>query len=290
MQIDLNKKIRDLIKKYKISAKKSFGQNFLINSEVLEKILETAEIKENDNIIEIGPGLGVLTDVLTQSANKVTTIELDKSLIPILEEEFADRKNLEIINQDALKFSPPKEKYKIVANIPYNITSPLINHFLTNKNPPTSMTLLVQKEVAEKICAPVPDMSILALQVQLFGIPEFIKKIPPTAFIPAPKIDSAIIHIKTLKTPNKKAQEILKLAKQAFSQKRKKLSNTIPQLIEQLKTLKLNEKRPQHLSIKDWERDSISQPPHSKRNLSFSPSQGELREGKYLRLAQIHPS
>lgn len=247
-----------LLQKYNLWAKKSLGQNFLISENALEKIVETAKIEATDHIVEIGAGLGALTKELITRAKKVTSIELDKQLSQILK-EIIPAKNLTIINDDALKVTPPETNYKVVANIPYNITSPLINHFLQAKNKPKTMTLLIQKEVAEKICEKDPDMSVLSLQVALFGTPHLVKIIPKTAFYPIPKVDSAIIHIKIHKNtdetyiPNEQGLKILKTAKLAFSQRRKKLSNTLPELKTKLKNLGLSDKRPQHLSIADWQ-------------------------------------
>lgn len=251
--------IKSLLNKHELWAKKAFGQNFLTSEKALSKIIETANLQPEDHIIEIGPGLGVLTQELVQSAAKVSSIELDKTLFPVLEETVGMHQNLEIIHQDALQFQPPKTPYKVVANIPYNITSPIINHFLQAENKPLSMTLLVQKEVAEKACQLDPKMSVLSLQIALFAQATYCGKVPSGAFHPAPKVDSAILHLQTYtaKDPRKisdnQAQEILNLAKRAFSSGRKKLSNTLPDLKEKLEKLQLSDARPQHLSIKDWQ-------------------------------------
>ena len=206
----------------KHKAKKSLGQNFLQSKAIINRILKTAKVTSKDHVIEIGPGLGILTEELAKHAKKTTAIELDKDLIPTLKENPALKK-VEIVNADALLFKPPKTiKYKVVANIPYYITSPLITAFLTQKNPPTSMTLLVQKEVAKKIIADPPE-SILALQTQLYSKPKLAFGVPAKHFKPKPKVDSAVIHLETLtksKRP-KNPTKILELAKLAFSQKRK---------------------------------------------------------------------
>ena len=141
------KKIRvaDLLQKYNLFAKKSFGQNFLTNEQPIIDIIKAARVSNKDTVIEVGPGLGILTQELARNAKKVISLELDKTLLPLLDEVLKEYSNIEIINQDALKFIPPKIEYKVVANIPYNITSHLINHFLQSENPPTSMTLLIQK-------------------------------------------------------------------------------------------------------------------------------------------------
>jgi len=184
MDLSNPKTVLELVKKHGLWAKKYLGQNFLVNSGALKKIVETAGISKNDHIVEVGPGLGVLTKELAKLAKKVTSIELDKSFFPILKESLGEYKNIEILHQDALRFIPPKTKYKVVANIPYNITSPLINHFLQAENKPESMTLLVQDEVAEKICTKDPKMTILSLQVALFGEAKLIKKVSKESFFP----------------------------------------------------------------------------------------------------------
>ncbi len=253
MNLTSPKIIQEILEKHGLAAKKFLGQNFLIDQNVLQKIVEAAEIDKDDKVIEVGPGLGVLTAELGKNSKTVTSIEIDKNLLPVLKETLADFDNIEIIHQDALTFTPPKETYKLVANIPYYITSPLITHFLHNENPPKSLTLLTQKEVAEKICQLDPKMSVLSLQIALFGRAEFIKKVPASCFLPSPKVDSAILNIKTHENSVPNAEKILKTAKKAFSQKRKKLSNTLPELKEKLNLLNLADKRPETLSIKDWQ-------------------------------------
>jgi len=237
-----------------VKAKKELGQNFLTSTSIVEKIAKSAEIAKTDTVIEIGPGLGILTNELCKLAKKVISVELDASLIPKIKET-VKYKNLEIINQNALKFIPEEKIYKIVANIPYYITSPLITHFLTLKNPPESMTIMVQKEVADKICT-IPANSILGLQIQLYGTPKKIMRVSRGSFVPMPKVDSTVIQIKTLpkKLQTKNPEKILKIAKTAFSQKRKKLSNTLKPILSTLKLLKLEDLRPEHLSIKDWDK------------------------------------
>lgn len=254
------------LKKHDLYTKKQLGQNFLVDKEVLDKIIETAKISKNDVIIEVGPGIGVLTKELAKSAKEILSIELDRTLIPILKDSLKEYKNLKIIQEDALKFRPEINKYKIVANIPYNISSPLLNHFLQAENKPESLTLLVQKEVAEKICES-ESQSILSLQVQLFGEAKYIKTVKPESFYPSPKVDSAIIHIETFQKddqhfiPTEEAKKILRLAKVGFSQKRKILLTTLRKnfKLDQEKLNKIFKKleihpqaRPQTLSIENW--------------------------------------
>lgn len=236
-----------------VKAKKSLGQNFLTSTSIVEKIVDAAEITEEDTVIEIGPGLGILTNELCERAKEVKAIEIDSSLIPRLKLN-VHHDNLIIINTDALTFVPEEKSYKIVANIPYYITSPLITHFLTLENPPTTMTIMVQKEVADKICD--KKNSILSLQTQLYATAKTVLKVHKGSFVPMPKVDSAVIHLKILdkKSRVKNPDEILKIAKIAFSQKRKKLSNTLKQILPILKKLKFEDLRPEHLSVQDWEK------------------------------------
>lgn len=245
-----------------LKAKKSLGQNFLTSTSIVEKIVKMAGITKEDEVIEIGPGHGILTEALAHAANKVTALELDQFLIPFLKVQF-QRTNVEIIHANALDFTPPptQKNYKIVANIPYYITSPLITHFLTLQNPPSTMTLMVQKEVAYKLCAQTPSNpkehhSILSLQTQLYAKPSILFHVSRGSFTPAPKVDSAVIHLELLPETDKPKNPklILQLAKIAFSQKRKKLSNTLREHLEKLKSLNFQDLRPEHLSIKDWEK------------------------------------
>ncbi|MBT3864664.1 ribosomal RNA small subunit methyltransferase A [Candidatus Peregrinibacteria bacterium] len=252
-----------------IRAKKSLGQNFLNSPTIIKKIVTTSGITAQDKVLEIGPGLGALTTKLIETAKEVLALELDQTLIPILEEKFPkpQTSNLTILHQDALKFDPSthpitKDAYHIVANIPYYITSPLITHFVTSKNPPKSLTLLVQKEVAEKVCAQTPSRpklkhSILSIQTQLYAKPRLAFKIAAKHFSPKPKVDSMVIHLETHPKPlYKNPEKILTLAKQAFSGKRKKLSNTLknpPNFPDFTLPEKFKDLRPEHLSLKDWE-------------------------------------
>jgi 16S rRNA (adenine1518-N6/adenine1519-N6)-dimethyltransferase len=223
-------------------------------------------LQPSDQIIEIGPGMGILTLELAKKTQKVTTIELDQKLIPHLTSIFKEFPNIELINQDALKFTPPTHNYKLVANIPYYITSPIINHFLNPENPgssrPDSMVLLVQLEVAQKIVAKPGDHTVLSLMTQAFGHAEIIAKVAPGNFIPAPKVDSAILKITSHPQPLIKNFPLFeKIIKKAFSQKRKTLSNTLIKggLFPAEIMFKAFEKsgiplqeRPQRLSIQNW--------------------------------------
>ena len=244
----------------------------MINPEIIEKIIETANIEKKDNIVEIGPGLGVLTEKLLQQAKHVQAIEYDKKLIPILKHTLSHHQNLELIEGDALKTAPPSYPYKIVANIPYYITSPLINHYLQPKNPhekpPSLIVLLVQKEVAEKICVSEGQHTILSLQVQIFGHPSITGTVHKSNFFPQPKVDSAILKIETYQKPLIQNTELfIRIIKTAFAQKRKTLSNSLRSLPnskfepnrENITTRLFNAqiketRRPQSLTIEEWNR------------------------------------
>jgi len=200
MDLTSKKQIKDLLKEYRTYASKRLGQNFLIDKTVLRKIIEAADLKPNDMVLEIGPGIGTLTRELAKTARKVIAIEKDPKMIDILKDTTKDFQNVEIIKEDILKMSPESYKlkaksYKVVANLPFYLTAPVIRQFLETKNPPQEMNLVVQKEVAQRICAKPPDMSILAVSVQFYAKPEIISYISKKSFWPSPKVDSAIIKI-----------------------------------------------------------------------------------------------
>ena len=175
---------------------KRLGQHFLKNKKILEEMARTAEITKNDIVLEVGPGLGSLTEILATRAKKVIAVEKDCDLIPILRDKFLNYKNVEIIAGDILQIFNQFKNYKIVANIPYYITSRFLRLFLSETKFRTKlMVLMVQKEVAERICAKPPRMNLLALSVQLYAKPEIIRKVSRGQFSPPPKVDSAIIKL-----------------------------------------------------------------------------------------------
>ena len=243
--------------------KKSLGQNFLTNPNIVEKIIETADLTGSETVIEVGPGFGILTEELLKCAKKVVAIEKDAMLFEFLSKKFKDQidsGNLELIHADALRIPPPKEPYSWIANIPYSITSPLLDHFIRENpaNLPQRAVLLVQKEVAQKLCVAPPRMNVLALHVQTFGDPKIIADVSRTNFNPSPKVDSAIIKIEfpeTPKIPELKTktdyEKYFSLIHKAFSQKRKMLRRTLPK--ELLEKAGITEtRRPETLSIAEW--------------------------------------
>ncbi|HOK35188.1 MAG TPA: 16S rRNA (adenine(1518)-N(6)/adenine(1519)-N(6))-dimethyltransferase RsmA [Candidatus Pacearchaeota archaeon] len=245
--------------------KKYLGQNFLKDREVLKEITKAAEIQPDDIILEIGPGFGILTEELTKKAKKVIAIEKDERLVKILKEKFKDFKNIEIIQGDVLKLTTENlqltTNYKVVANLPYYITSPVIRKFLETENPPKLMVLMVQKEVAQRICSKPPKMSLLSIACQLYSKPKIVKIIKKDCFWPKPKVDSAIIKLITnnLKfITNEFREEFFKIVKAGFSSSRKQLKNNLKKIFGD----KTNEvlvkagidpaRRAETLSVEDW--------------------------------------
>ncbi len=232
-------KTKAIINKYEFSFKKNFGQNFLIDNHVLNKIITSAEISEDDVVIEIGPGIGTLTSAVAENAFKVIAVEIDKTLIPILEDTLSRFDNIEIINEDILKvdIKAIAEKYsdkkiKVVANLPYYITTPIIMEILEKQVPIQSITVMVQKEVAYRMGAKpsTKDYGALSLSVQYFCEPYIVANVPQNCFMPRPNVDSAVIKLTVLDEPRVKTNNsklMFELIKIAFSQRRKTLLNCI---------------------------------------------------------------
>lgn len=239
-----------------VRAKKSLGQNFLTSKKIAEYIVVTAKVKNKDTVLEIGPGKGMLTTELLATGAHVVAIEKDAELVTILKEKFTleiTEGQLELIEGDALKInlqgisSPLSRSFKIVANIPYYITGQIIRKFLTSNSQPTSMTLLVQKEVAQRIARDKKE-SILSLSVKAYGKPNFITKVPAILFSPKPKVDSAILHISNISknffntgdSISHKIEDIFfKVVKTGFAHKRKKLTNNLAELAPKEKILRI---------------------------------------------------
>lgn len=248
-------------------AKKSLGQNFLKSDKALREIVEASEIKEGDFVLEIGPGRGALTKKLLDAGAFVMAIEKDETLVEELKsffENYVESKKLEIISGDALEFSTEnfdsKKSYKLVANIPYYITGALIEKYLTEKNPPSSATLLVQKEVAERIVTRDGKESILSISVKVFGKPKYVSTVPAGAFVPAPKVDSAIIHISEISneifSKNGITEErFFEVVKGGFAHKRKQLGSNLKKLVpaETFNKCGIDPKtRAEELKVEDW--------------------------------------
>ena len=264
-----------LLKQHDIQPNKRLGQSFLIDKNILQKIIKTADISKKDTILEIGSGLGTLTKELAEKAKKVITIEKDAKLVKILEQELKDYDNIEIIQGDVLRSDlkmPNLKLYKVVSNLPYYITSPVIRMFLESDNPPREMTLLVQKEVAQRICAQPrlrqsydgqSKMNLLALSVQFYATPKIISYISKNCFWPVPKVDSAIIKMSDIKKPKGiDTKKFFKLVKAGFSSPRKQLANNLERVLniprQQTKTALTqcnlsHQARAEVLTVKDWQ-------------------------------------
>ncbi|HBG81833.1 TPA: ribosomal RNA small subunit methyltransferase A [candidate division CPR2 bacterium] len=248
-------------------AKKSLGQHFLMDKEALFSIVSAANLNKDDVVLEIGPGLGVLTSELVKHAKKVVAVEFDPNMIEVLKSTVPED-NLEVVREHVLKFNTtvlPKG-YKIVANLPYYITSPILRNFLESAlNKPSEIVFLIQKEVAERVTARPGNMSVLAVAVQLYGDPEIVRIVPNTSFWPKPKVDSAIIKIDVFSKPRFDINEKLffRIVKAGFGEKRKTLSNSLSgglqipkeEVIKILENLDFDIKlRAEELSVEDWDK------------------------------------
>lgn len=231
---------RKILRKYNISAKKKYGQNFLIDSGVLEGIIEAAQVTEDDFVLEIGPGIGTLTQYLAASARKVCAVEIDKNLLPVLEETLSGFDNAEVLSADILKTDIGKiaeeenegRPIRVVANLPYYITTPIIMSLLEGKAPMKSMTVMVQKEVADRMQAQ-PGSKIygaLSLAVQYYSNPKVNFIVHPDSFMPQPGVDSAVVTLNCYEEPPVSVKDeklLFDLIRASFHQRRKKLSNGI---------------------------------------------------------------
>ncbi|MBR1507293.1 MAG: 16S rRNA (adenine(1518)-N(6)/adenine(1519)-N(6))-dimethyltransferase RsmA [Eubacterium sp.] len=226
----------DAIKKYNFTFQKKFGQNFLIDDHVIGKIIAAAEITKEDTVLEIGPGMGNLTQHLAENAGKVYAVEIDKKLIPILHETLSSYENVEIIEGDILKTDigalTEGRKLKIVANLPYYITTPIIMSLLEGHVPAESITVMVQKEVAERMAAGpgTKDYGAISLAVQYYSEPYLAANVPPNCFIPRPVVGSAVIRMKIHEKPPVQVKDekfMFKLIKASFGERRKTLQNGI---------------------------------------------------------------
>ena len=239
MEPSLAYKTKQIIKKYEFSFKKNFGQNFLVDERVLDKIINAADINENDLVIEVGPGIGTLTQAMAKRAGKVVSVEIDRTLVPILKELLADYDNIEIINEDILKVDINEiiarhrgMNVKMAANLPYNITTPIIMGILEKHIPMESLTVMIQKEVAYRMNAKpsTKDYGSLSIVTQYYCKPYLVANVPQNCFMPRPNVDSAVIRLDILKEPAVKVQNerfMFEFVKAAFSQRRKTLVNCI---------------------------------------------------------------
>lgn len=230
----------EILKKYNFSFQKRFGQNFLIDTHVLEKIVDEAGIDEDDCVLEIGPGIGTMTQYLCERAGRVIAVEIDKALIPILNDTLSSYSNVEIINEDILKVDITNlcNKYnngrsiKVVANLPYYITTPIIMGLFESGCPLESITIMVQKEVADRMkCGPgSKDYGALSLAVQFYSNPEIVANVSPESFIPKPGVGSTVIRLTRYPKPPVEVDDekyMFKLIRAAFNMRRKTMVNSL---------------------------------------------------------------
>ena len=262
--------IPELLRQAGLHPSKSLGQNFLQDERILQSIVASAGIDPSEEILEIGSGLGNLTRYLATAARSVTAVELDKGLFPTLETVLAPYQNIRLVQGDILKLNPAdlieSSNYLVVANIPYYITSALLQHLLESGKPPRRMVLTMQKEVAERICARPGKLSLLALSVQVYGNPSILADIPAEAFYPAPKVDSAVLRVEILPEPvipTAMLDTFFMLIKAGFSQKRKTLRNSLSgglgiapaEAEKKLAAARLDPmRRAETLSLEEWKR------------------------------------
>ncbi len=231
---------KEIISKYGFKFSKSLGQNFLIDENILFKIIDGADITEDDVVLEIGPGIGTLTQGLAEKASKVVAVEIDKKLIPILKQTLSPYTNVEIINNDVLKLDllklvkekSPNKPVKVIANLPYYVTTPIVMKFLEEKIPLENMVVMIQKEVADRMQAKpgTKDYGALSVAVQYYSEPKIITKVPRTVFMPQPNVESTVIKLEILKEPRVKVpneQLMFNIVKAAFGKRRKTLLNAL---------------------------------------------------------------
>ncbi len=257
-----------VLRRYGIRPRKGLGQNFLVSEGVRQQILEAAGLRPGEWVLEIGPGLGALTERLAESAAGVVAVEFDSRLMPILAEILGDRINVRLIEGDILEIDLssllPAPGYVVVANIPYNITSALIRKLMEAEQAASRIVLTIQREVAERIVAPAGKMSLLALSVQLYGEPRLVGVIPGGAFYPPPEVDSAILRVDMRPMDPQLGEHLpalFALARAGFGQRRKMLRNALASAVglnaEQARALCASAgvdctRRAQELTVEDW--------------------------------------
>ncbi len=302
--------IKPLLRQFNLHPKKSLGQNFLVDEHALSHIVQAAEIVPDDLVLEIGPGLGSLTRHLADAARRVIAVEIDRALIPPLRLAVADRSNVLIVEGDILQLDPAEllaeaphpstarrahpernemeskdarrsaqdadpVSYKVVANIPYYITSAIIRHLLETEVKPQAIVLTIQLEVAQRIIAQPNDMNLLAVGVQFYGAPRLVQRIPAGAFYPVPDVDSAVVRIDLPAQPRVRVRDVdvfFRVAKAGFGQKRKQLHNSLAaglpvkheQIVQALNETGIDPKRrAETLTLEEWGRlsDQLSGDP-----------------------------
>jgi 16S rRNA (adenine1518-N6/adenine1519-N6)-dimethyltransferase len=258
-----------LLKEFEVRPDKSLGQNFLVSERLLESIIEAAELTPRDVVLEVGAGLGTLTYRLAQECQRVIAIEFDHRLIPLLRRTVEPCQNVDIVEGDVLAIDPGDQvspPYKLVGNLPYNIGSAVLRHFLEADLQPTLLVVTVQREVAERIVAGPGEMSLLAVSVQFYSRPRIVAKAPPGAFYPSPRVGSAVLRLDVYPSPPVAVHDVrrfFKVVRAGFSQRRKQLRNSLSQQLNlpvQEVVLALQrsgvepQRRAQELSLEQWAR------------------------------------
>jgi len=258
-----------LLREHGIEPRKGLGQNFLLSERLLESIIAAADLDSQDTVLEVGAGLGALTQRLAQSCGRVAAVEIDSRLLPLLQETLAPFPNVQVVQGDILALEPGDlvpPPYKVVANLPYYITSAVLRHFLEAEVKPSLMVVTVQREVAQRTVASPGQMSLLAVSVQFYGRPRMVAKAPPGAFYPSPGVTSAVLRIDLYPSSPVDVPDVdrfFEVVRAGFSQRRKQLRNSLSQgldlpaeeVVSALRRAGLEEKqRAQELSIEQWAR------------------------------------
>jgi 16S rRNA (adenine1518-N6/adenine1519-N6)-dimethyltransferase len=260
--------IRRLLTNIGVAPYKGWGQHFLADPGVPRRMVEIAEIEPGDAVIEVGPGLGILTEALLQAGAEVTAVEVDPRLAAYLRERFAGNSQLQLVEADFLRLgldrlASPERPVKLVANLPYAITSAALRHALAGPRRPSSLVVMVQEEVARRIVAAPPEMSLLAVSVQLFGRPRLALRVPSGAFVPPPKVDSAVVAMRVEEPPLPDAEHarFFRVVAAGFAQRRKTLLNSLaaglslprPALLAPLAAAGVDPlRRAQTLALDEW--------------------------------------
>ncbi|TMD58253.1 MAG: 16S rRNA (adenine(1518)-N(6)/adenine(1519)-N(6))-dimethyltransferase RsmA [Chloroflexi bacterium] len=260
--------LRNLLYAHHMRPNKAFGQNFLVDRAILQRIIEAAEIEPNDQVLEVGAGTGVLTRELAKHARRVVAVELERDMLALLAKTTGEFRNVELLARNLLYLDPQEvfeqEPYKLVANLPYYITAPTFRHFLESGNAPRLLVVMVQYEVAQRIVAGPGDLSLLGVSIQFYGQPKIIAHVPARAFYPAPKVDSAILRVDLRKqvplTPEQR-DSFFRLVQAGFAERRKQLHNSLTHHLHQkneevrasLTAANIDpSRRAETLSIEDW--------------------------------------
>jgi 16S rRNA (adenine1518-N6/adenine1519-N6)-dimethyltransferase len=266
--------VHRLLREFNLQPKKGLGQNFLVSEGALRRIVAAADLELGDVVLEVGPGLGTLTRLLAQQAKRIIAVELDRRLVDILSQTLADFPNVEIVQGDILEMEPRgpgglsglSPGYKVVANLPYYITSAVLRHLLTARVKPQLIVVTVQREVAQRMIASPGQMGLLSVSVQFYGRPRIVARIPAGAFYPVPKVNSAVVRIDLDESPTVAVADVdrfFEVVRAGFGQKRKQLRNALAQglslpastVVEALRRAGVDEKRrAQTLSLEEWGR------------------------------------